>query len=214
MHHLGLNIYSLRASEMHCELFAGKNLGVAFQTDGAPSGHVSHEKLVNTFPPIQAGEGVAQSASEVGLCRHGCRFGSGGQPHALSRCRRVVGDGGWPPAQAVVGVARICCPLLAGCLRCPGCSYGFILWCLLIGLSPLLLCLLLLIGLLSPLGDGVAPSSHRGAEVVDREDALEHLFAATVEFGPVFRIPGNIAKKLAVLEQLDSDGSRLLPANS
>ena len=100
----------------------------AFHTDGAPSGHASHEKLVNNFPPIPADESVAQCVPEVVLCRHGCGFGAGGAPYALSWYRRVVGDGGRSPAQVAVGVARVCCRLLPRCLLGAGCSFKFILW--------------------------------------------------------------------------------------
>ena len=159
--------------------------------------------MINNFLAIQTDESVAQYVSEVVLCRHGCCFGAGGAPCVISRRGRVVGDGGRSTAQVGVGAARVFCRLLSRCFLGPGCSLYLILRFLFIELSPLLLCPLLLIGLLPPLTDGAVSFSR--AEVVDRDDTVKHRSVFTEVFGPVTRTPDNIAKVIAVLEQLDYD---------
>ena len=182
----------------------------SFHDDGAQKVHVSHEKFIVTIP---AEEGAAHSASEVLRCHDGCGFGAGGAPYALSRCGRVVGGGGGPAAQVGVGAARVCCRLLPRCLLGPGCSFVLIFRLILIGLSPHLLCPLLLIALLPPLSADAVPSSR--AEVVDRDDTVKHRCVATVllHFGPGLRVPCNTAKELVVLVQKDCDVSVISPDN-
>ena len=57
-----------------------------------------------------------------------------------------------------------------------------------------------------------AVSSSR-AEVVDREDGVKQRFVVTVYFGPVIRVPYDIALDFLVLPQLDFDVSVFVPFN-
>ena len=68
------------------------------------------------------------------------------------------------------------------------------------------------IGLLPPVLAGAASLLLR-AEVVNREDGIKHRWVVTVDFGPVFRVPADIAKLIVVLLKLDLDGSFIIPAN-
>ena len=87
--------------------------------------------------------------------------------------RRAVRNGGRSAAQVGVGAARVCCRLLPRCLLVAGRSF----------------ILLLIAG---------AVSCSR-AEVVDRDDTVKHRWVVTVDFGPVFCVPLNIAKVIVVL---------------
>ena len=202
---------------------AGENLVKSFHADGAPNGRVSQN------PSIQTDESAAHYVPEVVLCHHGCGFVAFFSAYVLkmvkfesvtyiygflegksllrrenefcvlSWCRCVVSNGGWSAAQVGVGAARICDRLLFHCLLGPGRSLDLILRFLLSVQSPLLLCPLLLIGLLASLIDGAVSSSLLRAEVVDREDFVKQRFVLTVAFGPVFRVPDNLAKGIFVL---------------
>ena len=152
-----------------------KNLVKTFHADGPPKGRVSHEILVAPIPPAHADESAAHCVPAVVLCHHGCGFVAVGAFCVLSWCRRVVSNGGWSAAQVGVGAARVCVRLLSHCLLAPSCS-GYPL------LIDVVSCSLLLLVF--------------RAEVVDREDIVKQRWVVTVDFGPVFRVPDNIAKWL------------------
>ena len=51
------------------------------------------------------------------------------------------------------------------------------------------------------------------AEVVDGEDTVKHRWVPTVFFGPVTRVPSNLAKVTVVFPQRDCDVSAIIPGN-